>query len=172
MLIELNDVPIPTWTTDHELSYCEEVAARSKVMVESGTYLGASARAMLAANRDLHLWAVDKFMVFGTEQITRLFLHDWIKNGHCEIIVGDSEKAASMLQHMAGKIDAAWLDDGHAKEDLQRDIRCLLPLLRSGGELFGHDWEGNNDVAQGVLSMLPKDKLTFPRPRIWSYIKP
>lgn len=170
--MDLRTFDIPTWTTKSELGYCVEVAKRSPVMIESGTYMGASARAMLAGAYPLHLWCVDKFMVFGTEQITRMFLTPWIQNSQCEIIVGDSEKAAEMLQHMKGKLDAAWLDDGHAKEDLQRDIRCLLPLLRSGGELFGHDWEGNNDVAQGVLSMLPKDKLTFPRPRIWSYIKP
>lgn len=163
---------IPTWTEPAALEYCRQVALRSRLMIESGTYMGASAFEMLTANPALHLWCVDKFMVFGTYQITKLFLDRFIQVGACELIVGDMDKAAGMLNYQAGKIDAAWVDDGHAEEDLRRDIRCLLPLLRSGGELFGHDWDGDNDVARGVKSMLPLKDLTFPVPRVWSYVKP
>jgi len=128
---------------------------------------------LLQANRGLHLWCVDKFMVYGSEEISRMFLTEWIEYGRCELIKGDMDKAGEMLQHMAGKIDAAWVDDGHSIEDVQRDIRNLLPLLRSGGELFGHDFDKPyNDVAQGVMSMLPLEQLTFPVPRVWSWRKP
>jgi hypothetical protein len=82
------------------------------------------------------------------------------------------DRAGEMLVHMRGKIDAAFVDDGHAVQDVQRDIRNLLPLLKSGGILCGHDWDGDNDVAQGVKSMLPVSKITIPVPRLWQYIKP
>lgn len=164
---------IPTWTEPATLEYCRSVARKSSHMIESGCYMGASAFAMLESAPRLHLWTVDKFMVFGTEQITRLFLGEFIAQGRCEIIIGDMDTAGSMLQHMKGKIDASWVDDGHAEEDVRRDIRNLLPLLRSGGELFGHDFDvPHNDVARGVLSMLPSSNLRFPVPRVWSYIKP
>lgn len=171
MLIELNRQKIPSWTEPETLEYCASVARRSTFMVESGTYMGASARAMLEANPLLHLWCVDKFMVYGTEQITRMFLADWIQQGRCEIIVGDMDKAGEMLQHMAGRIDGCWCDDGHSEIDLQRDIRNALPLLKPAGELFGHDWDGDNDVARGVKSMLSENMLTFPVPRVWSWRK-
>lgn len=170
MFTEINRLPIPTWTEPDTLKYCASVARKSQWMIESGTYMGASARAMLEANPLLHLWCVDKFMVYGTEQITRMFLADWITQGRCEIIVGDMDKAGEMLQHMKGKIDGIWVDDGHAEEDLRRDIRNALPLLKSGAELFGHDFDvPHNDVARGVLSVIAHEKLTFPVPRVWSY---
>ena len=176
MLIDTYYESIPTWTEPETLAYCRSVARRSRVMVESGTYMGASAIELLqfgcGNNPDFHLWCVDKFEVFGTKQICEMFLSDWIKSGSCEIIQGDMDKAGEMLVHMRGKVDAIWIDDGHAEEDLRRDIRNALPLLRSGGELFGHDWDGDNDVARGVLSMIPREKLTFPVPRVWSYLKP
>ena len=173
MKIELNDEPIPTWTELETLAYCAEIARKSSFVVESGVYMGASSRVMLEANPTLHLWAVDKFMVFGTEAITRLFLREWIEDGNCELIVGDMDRAGEMLAHMKGKIDAVFVDDGHSEEDLKRDIRNALPLLRSGGILFGHDFDiPHNDVARGVLSIFHVEQLTFPVTRVWQYIKP
>lgn len=171
-MIDLADFKIPTWTERETLNYCRKIALNAAYMIESGTYMGASARAMLEYNGKTHLWCVDKFPVFGTKEITELFLDPWIRKGQCEIIQGDMDKAGQMLEYMCGRVDAVWVDDGHAEEDVRRDIRNALPLLRSGGVLFGHDWEADNDVARGVLSMIPKEKLTFPVPRVWQYIKP
>ncbi len=167
---------IPTWTEPETLAYCCEVAANAGrgLGLECGTYMGASLAAMLMANKEMHIWAVDKFMVFGTEFLVRkVFCKQAIESGRCELIVADSAKAFEMLApHVGGHLDFAWVDDGHAEEDLRRDIKAFLPLLKSGGILFGHDWDGNNDVARGVLSMIPLEKLTFPVPRVWQYTKP
>lgn len=158
-----------TWTEPASLAYCAEIASRSLVGVESGTYMGASAFVMLRANPKLHLWCVDKFEVAGTEMVSRYFLSKEIAEGRCEIIVGDSERAAGMLQHVS--LDMAWIDDGHATEDVKRDIRCLLPLIRPGGVIFGHDFDvPHNDVALGVIASLPHWEM--PVPRVWSYTKP
>lgn len=172
MIIDTNSVVIPTWTELETLDYLARLADRSEFAVESGTYYGASARAMLANSKQLHLWCVDKFMVFGSEGITRLFLGEWIAQGRCEIIVGDSVRALSMLPHVVGKLDFVFCDDGHAEEDLRRDIRCLWPLVKPGGLMLGHDWDGDNDVARGVLSMFSREQITFPRPRLWQVSKP
>jgi hypothetical protein len=76
-----------------------------------------------------------------------------------------------MLQHMKGKIDYCWVDDGHATEDVLRDIHSLLPLLRAGGEMFGHDFEvPHNDVALGVIRSGIKYDIAVPR--VWRHIKP
>jgi predicted O-methyltransferase YrrM len=167
-----NETEIPTWTEPETLKYLAALASKSTYAVESGTYMGASARAMLEQSA-VHLWCVDLFPVFGTEQVTKAFLQDWIADGRCEIIKGDMDKAGEMLAHMRGKIDLCWIDDGHAEEDLRRDIRNCLPLLRPGGLMIGHDFDvPHNDVARGVLSMIPREQLTFPKPRLWQFQKP
>lgn len=164
---------IPTWTESWSLAYCCEMASKSSHAVELGTYMGASAFVMLKANPKLHLWCVDTFAVFGTKEITENFLDKEIKDGRCEIIVGDSQRGSEMLRHMTGKIDSVWVDDGHATEDVKRDIRCFLPILRSGGTLYGHDFDvPHNDVALGVIASLPANSWSIPVPRVWSYTKP
>jgi hypothetical protein len=116
---------------------------------------------------------VDHFRAFAfNRQVAEIFLHEFIAQNRCEIIEGDMDKAGEILVHMRSKIDAVWIDDGHLEEDVRRDIRNALPLLRSGGILFGHDWDGDNDVARGVKSMLPVQELYFPVPRVWAWRKP
>lgn len=166
-----DDFKIPTWTEPETLNYCHSVAANCRFVVESGCYMGASAKAMLEGT-ECHLWTVDKFEVFGTLEISAMFLGRYIQQGRCEIIQGDMDRAGQMLVHMRGKIDAMFVDDGHAEDDVRRDIRNALLLLRPGGILFGHDYDQTNDVARGVLSMFDLKELTFPVPRVWQWVKP
>lgn len=165
---------IPTWTEPASLAYWAEIASGSDCMVELGTYIGASALVMLEANPKLHLWCVDIFTAFAfNQEVAAYFLREHIKSGRCELIKGDSEKAGEMLKHMSGRLDAVVVDDGHATEDVKRDIRCMLPLLRSRGVLTGHDFDvPYNDVALGVISSLPMDQVAIMVPRCWTYIKP
>jgi len=158
-----------TWTEDLTLCWLAEHCRGAALMVESGTYMGASAAMMLEANHTGHLWCVDKFMVAGTQKVTEFFLAPYIAANQCELIVGDSTKAAEMLQHLKGRIDFVWVDDGHAEEDLVRDITSFLPLMRPGGILCGHDWEGDNDVSRGVKRT--GIEVTIPLPRLWCHIK-
>jgi glycosyltransferase involved in cell wall biosynthesis len=162
-----------TWTEPASLAYCAEIASRSTHLLEIGVYMGASSFVMLKAAPQLHIWAADKFMVAGTEHVCRnLTLKQFIDEGRCELIIGDSETAANMLPHMMGKLDGVFSDNGHAEEDLRRDLRCCLPLVKSGGTFWGHDWDGDNDVARGVKSMIPEKDIRIVVPRVWSYAKP
>lgn len=161
-----------TWTEDETLAVLGCYASQSKIIIESGTYMGASSYMMMrSAPVDAHMWAIDKFMVAGTEFVTRRVMKPWIDKGAYELITGDSARGGEMLQHMTGKVDLIWIDDGHATEDVLRDIRCLSPLLRPGGVMLGHDFEvPHNDVALGVIqSGIPYD---VPFPRLWRYVKP
>lgn len=158
-----------TWTEPHALAYCAEQASRAEFAVELGTYLGASAYVMLAANPRLHLWCVDTFNEIGIQKMAEYWLRDFIRAGRCELIKGDSNRAASMLPHMKGKLDFVWVDDGHAEEDLRRDIGAFQPLMRPGSLMFGHDWDGNNDVARGVKSMIYEAQIQIPVPRVWAW---
>lgn len=175
MIVDGLQQAIPTWSEPETLRYWSDLAKGAAHAVESGVYLGASTYAMLEANPNLHLWAVDHFQAFAfNEQVVRVLLGKFIKEGRLELIVGDTNKAFEILNgHMGEKIDLAVVDDGHAEVDLQRDIRCLLPLLRSGGKMVFHDFDvPHNDVARGILSMLPASQLQFPVPRGCLYVKP
>lgn len=158
-----------SWTELEVLAYCAEVASHSSSLIESGSYLGKSAKVMLLANPDLKLVCVDTFRTAGLEHTFRHFLRDEIVEGRCRVIVGDSAQAGNEL---AGNVyDGAWIDDGHAPADLVRDITSLMPLLKVGGLMWGHDWDGDNDVAQGVKSVLPMSRISLPHPRVWQVTK-
>lgn len=161
-----------TWTETWNLAYIAERASKANFMIECGTYLGRSAKVALDSGVG-HLWCIDKWSMIeqGIFEQCKIFLKDEIFHSRVELINGDSAKGGSMLQHMKGKIDCLFIDDGHAVEDLQRDIDSLFPLLKVGGEIFGHDWENTNDVAQGVLSRFSPSRINVPAPRMWSVIK-
>lgn len=160
---------IPTWTEPYNLAFLAEHASKAQYAVELGSYMGRSAKVMLDAGCQ-HLWAVDNFQVFGTMEICQHFLADYIFKGQCELIKGDSIRAHEMLSHMVGKIDFVFVDDGHATEDVKRDIAMMLPLLREGAIMCGHDFEvPHNDVAQGVIQS--RIVYTVPVPRMWMHVK-
>lgn len=161
--------PIWTWTEPHTLAYCAEQASKGTIAVELGCYLGASAYVMLKANPNLHLWTVDTFNEIGIQKTAEYWLKPFIFQGRCELIKGDSNRAAEMLVHMREKIDFIFVDDGHAEEDLVRDINAMLPLLKPGAVMAGHDWDGNNDVARGVKRTGIQVEIQVPR--VWTHVK-
>lgn len=159
-----------TWTEPYALAWLAEQSHQCDYIVESGTYMGASAFAMLRASSRPHLWCVDPFAVAGTEKVTRYFLRDYISKGRCEILPKRSPEASKQLDHMRGFLDMVFVDDGHAFENVKEDIECWLPLLRKGGLLCGHDYEHpDNDVTRAVKLLLPAHY--EPVPRMWAYIK-
>jgi predicted O-methyltransferase YrrM len=160
-----------TWTETLTLCWLAEQASKAKLAAEVGVYMGRASRVMCDAGVG-HLWSIDPFMVAGTQKVTEYFLRDYIRSGVCEVIPKHTEPAAAMLQHLKGKLDFAFIDDGHAYEDVLTDIEYFLPLVKSGGILCGHDLERNpdNEVKAAVDKLLPG--YTEPIPRLWCYQKP
>lgn len=161
-----------TWTEPSNLAYLAEQASKATNAVEIGTYMGASAHTMLKANPKLHLWCVDPFAVVGTKKVTEYFLRQEIAEGRCELITNTSDIAAQMLVHMKGRLDLVFVDGGHDTPTVMKDIENMMPLLRQGGVMCGHDFDSNpyNDVALAVQKSLPS--WNIPVPRVWEYVKP
>lgn len=161
----------PTWTEPHCLAYLAEQASKSEYALELGTYIGASALVMLRANPKLHLWTCDHFGAFwGNEAMARHYLSKEIAEHRCEIIVGDSKRAAEMLSHMKQRIDLCFCDDGHEAYQVLADITNCMPLISPNGVFCGHDYDQTNDVAQGVHRS--GIKFDIPVPRLWSHQRP
>lgn len=161
-----------TWTEDHTLAYLAEQARKCELIAENGVYMGASSLMMMEAtiNYPTQLFAVDPFMVAGTEKVTRWFLKEHIERGKCHVRAMYSAAAVEGLTAMGlrGKFDMVFVDDGHAYSDVCYDIDCWLPMLRPGGLICGHDYE--TEVKRAVLDKLPNP--VEPVPRLWAYVKP
>lgn len=167
---------IKTWTGDGELAYIAEEASKRHIIIEVGTYLGRSAKVMLDASPDCHLWYVDPGLVDFVFETSQYFLRDEIKAGRCEGIKKYTPDAAQMLEHMRGKIDMVWIDGGHDFNAVYTDITRWMPLLKVGGIMCGHDLETpprypqDNDVTKAVKHCL-MGWWTEPVPRVWSFTK-
>jgi predicted O-methyltransferase YrrM len=162
-----------TWTEDHCMAYLAEMAnsTGAKIVVESGTYMGASAYMMLLGAPAIELFAVDPFMVSGTEKATRYYLRKFITDGRCNVLAMRSNEGAEKLTPLiGGKVDMAWIDNGHATCDVEYDIDSWYPLLRSGGLICGHDLDPGGPVEAAVKNKLPG--YFEPVPRLWAFFKP
>lgn len=193
----LDRVNIPTWTEVLTLAYLAELASKSERIIECGTYLGASAKVMLLANPKLHLYCIDTFTCVGepmmldylskvvspagvkaskdltTGEICRWHtLKQEIEDERCFLVQGNSEDGSiALLRENIPDVDAIWIDDGHAAEDVMRDISCLMPFLKHGGEMVGHDFDvPYNDVARGVINS--RIHYDVPIHRMWRHVKP
>lgn len=187
----IDSIHIPTWTEKETLVYLAQLARGASVAIECGTYLGKSAKVMLMANPKLTLYCIDTFACKGEPMMidylksigeTNLnkttFEICWehtlakeIKEERCILILGDSKNGANLLNKIRGEnfSDLVFIDDGHESWQVKQDIECLLPLMKRGGIMVGHDYDGDNDVAQGVH----QSGIAFdvPVPRLWRHFK-
>jgi predicted O-methyltransferase YrrM len=167
-----------SWTEWHCLGFLAELATRSKVGIEVGSYMGKSAFVMLKANPSLKLYCVDLFQkgVVGTLECCQYFMREEMAQGRVEFISASSREGADILAQRGIQADFAWIDGGHDTPTVLGDIRKYLPLIRPGGELLGHDFDQPpehpeyNDVAQAVIAS--GIAYTVPVPRLWHHVKP
>lgn len=155
-------------TEDHTMAYLAE-QAQGKVVVESGTYYGASAYVMLAAGaKKVH--CIDPFFEPGSKEIAERSLAKWIESGQACIWHMRCQEAAWQIQRQEGAVDMVFVDDGHEQCEVEYDIDWLYPLLKSGGLICGHDLDPGGSVERAVKGKLPG--YSEPVPRLWAFIKP
>lgn len=138
---------ISSWTSGHELAFLAEIASQSKYICEIGSYHGKSAKVMALANPECRILCIDNCE---NEEVERTFgdnLKEQIASGHVVFIKGTSgclEDTPAPLM-----FQACFLDAGHLEADLEADIKHILPHMKSGGVITGHDWRPN-DMNDGV----------------------
>ncbi|WP_174301849.1 class I SAM-dependent methyltransferase [Caulobacter sp. S45] len=165
------------WGSDHPVLRNAIEAIRPKIIVEVGTWKGASAIHMAALTKALGLdtviicvdtwlgspehylgrgegWRESLLLRHGYPHLYFTFLSNVIRHDHVDCIVplpSTSENAAYILKEKGIKPDLVYIDAAHEEEPAYRDIKAYWELLSPDGVLIGDDylsWEGVTRAAQ------------------------
>lgn len=161
------------------------VKTKPKVIVEVGTWLGASAFYMAKSTKEfgydteivcvdtwlgaLEFWSDKSDMAryyrlklkHGYPSVYYQFLANAMYLGHQKVITPlplTSVIASRLLLHYEVRAELIYIDASHEEEDVYQDISLYYKsVLAPGGIIFGHDW-GAFGVSQAVRRAL----ITFP----------
>jgi predicted O-methyltransferase YrrM len=150
----------PGFTSDTKLLFLARAAAKAQVVVEIGSWLGRSTRA-LADNCPGVVYAVDDWR--GPENSPQNRLHfeqaydafrancaDLIAAGKVAPLRVASPAAAEKFRELVDQpIDLLFIDGLHTHAAVGADLAAWIPLLRPGGLLCGDDF---SDAWPGVIS--------------------
>lgn len=162
-----------TWTSDLELSWLAEYATRCSNFLEIGSFRGRSAKVMLMANPSLKLTSLDTWDDAGIFEAYQHNLGPEIAAGRIYFVIGESQLVFSEASKNKeiGRFDGCFIDGGHLEHLVIADIKGVLPLMKPGSLMAGHDFRGDNDVAAGVRAVLG-DNARNPTESIWCYQMP
>jgi hypothetical protein len=165
------------WMDEDELIWLASQAQIHDVIVELGSYLGRSTRALVDNARG-EVYAVDDWLgprdqMINLTDINRELLFDifqWnmrdVPEGKLEVIQIDHAHIPWIMDP-----DMIFIDGSHEYDDVIRDITNCNLHLRSGGLLSGHDYgDIHPGVAKAVNYLLPEAQVV-PGTTIWYYRK-
>lgn len=140
-------------TTPSELRRLAELAHDAEFIVEVGSYMGRSSKALALATKGI-VYCVDTWR--GSEEDTEgektretspeVLYSSFIRNTWNEISTAkiiplrcDSVEGAKIFKELGYTFDLLFLDAGHNYEWVTRDIQAWKPLIHEGGVIVGHD---------------------------------
>lgn len=164
------------WGSEHRVFSDLVATTRPEVIIEVGTWKGASAITMAKACQseglntkiycvDTWLGAVEFWTDFahtpernlmqknGYPSIYYQFLSNVVHAGLQDIIIpipNTSAIATKILKAMGVKAQLIYIDGSHDYEDVKADIRAYRELLAPGGIMFGDDFKHFADVERAV----------------------
>lgn len=148
------------WMQPSELAWLATAAWEARRIVEVGSWKGRSTMALAESMpADGILWAVDtwegdpgndcqmrEMREAGPGSVRAEFernLAEYLATGRVRQLAMPSVDGAARLLESEGRVfDLAFIDAAHDHESVAADIRALLPLIRPGGVLAGHDYDG------------------------------
>lgn len=159
---------IRTWTSDAELSWLADYATWCSNFCEIGSYRGRSAKVMLMANPGLNITCLDTWDDAGTFEEFQHNLGPEIAAGRVTMDHRPSQQTLKVMNPEFVIFDGCFIDGGHEEYLVRADIEGLRPLMKAGSLMAGHDFypKDNNDVARGVLSLIPNP--SNPIDSIWA----
>lgn len=166
------------WMTELELTYLAEVASRSKVIVELGSWQGRSTCA-LAANTPGKVIAVDTWKG-SAEHAPMLSVKspNWLKIQFMDntgiydnVIMAQMESgaASTLFRGLGIKPDMVFLDASHDYGNVAADIVDWFRTAAPDAIICGHDYDPPNwmGVKQAVDECVPRFRV-IPNITIWS----
>lgn len=162
---------IDGWMSQPELEWLAEQASKYRAVVEIGSWMGRTTRA-LADNANGLVVAIDTWE--GSAENAEFlkdkpkdFLFDKFKENLADHIATHkvspmrmkSIKAAMQFSALGMKFGMVFIDAGHDYQNVSADILAWRPLVMSGGLLCGHDYDwGYPGVVYAVrelIAMIP-----------------
>jgi predicted O-methyltransferase YrrM len=161
------------WDSTHPwFAYCVS-AVGPKLIVEVGTWLGASAVHMAGLCKQQGIatriicvdtwlgasehysnptWSATLDFEYGYPRLYHAFLRNVIASGHFGTIMPlplDATSAAEVMTTLGLKPDLVYIDAGHGFDACLSDLRNYAKLLSADGVILGDDFRGG-DVARAV----------------------
>jgi predicted O-methyltransferase YrrM len=164
-------ITINGWMLSTELEWLAEQAKRHRNIVEVGSWMGRSTRALADSTRG-NVTAVDTWKGSDEDEHRRILkgqpeswlfdqfsknLADHIKVGKVIPYQLTSSFAASIFRAEGDTYDMIFIDASHDHENVKADLAAWYPLLAPGGLFCGHDFNKNHPgVMQAVTEFFPE----------------
>lgn len=155
------------WMPDSELQWLRQQANVHGAIVEIGSFMGRSTRALAENTRGL-VWAVDTWAGSDEEEHRKLLegkSKDWLYQEFLRNMEGlenftalrmPSLAAADFFTARGTQFDMVFIDADHSYAGVKADILAWRPLVKPGGILCGHDFHtGAPGVVQAVQEIFP-----------------
>lgn len=179
---------ISGWMSEPELQWLAKQAQQSQVIVEVGSHVGRSTRA-LADHTQGTLIAVDDWygprdtVIKHSERVSGTILKQFVQNledSRCaqskQLIVWQQDHCSITPELIAQTFGASFrpdfifIDGHHEYPNVHHDISVWYPFLADGGLIAGHDFLSiYPGVVQAVAELLPQAKPANGAEGIWAY---
>ena len=147
---------IPGWMWTIELVWLAIKATSHSRIVEVGSFVGRSTRA-LADNTDGWVLSVDSFGGPGAPRWQTF--RENMDGTPCSCWIGDHSIIRVGVTDPLPPYDMIFLDGGHTYDQVSRDLDTWMPHLAPGGLLCGHDFGISEGVSRAVTERCPTAKL-------------
>jgi precorrin-6B methylase 2 len=140
------------------------------VFVELGCFKGKSTAfigvEIHKRKRDINFFAIDSFQgATNSTDVNEIKAYEGISEieesyTYNVSLIGNKIKTIVSLSHEASQyfddksVDVIFIDAGHSREAVMKDIDCWLPKMKKGGIMAGHDfnaWEGVNKAVTEIF---------------------
>lgn len=155
------------WANSHSPALLEHVE-RARVVIEVGSFMGASVAWMAEHNKAARFFCVDTFLgspeigaddlagipyQHGRLMLLERFLSNMIAAGiedRVTPIIQTSTSGARILRSRGVSADLIYIDAGHDYLEAYADLVSYLPLLAKGGVMIADDYSGFPGVRGAV----------------------
>lgn len=132
-------------------------------MVEVGVDAAINAAMILQQVSNVHYVGIDPYPACGydsEESCARAGAERYVEaslrlsrfHGRAQIFRATCEEIAPLIPH--GSVQFVWIDGLHTYQGFVQDFQCVLPFLKVGGYIAGHDYGGKfPGVSDGVHEM-------------------